>query len=242
LNVSVLCKQPGQLFSWPKFLPPAFSAHNAVSSDTGVLHKEQISLQLEVLMEEVQQLVSPTIKNYVKFYTTSLLGETAGDMEISAEELLNLYEELYLRHSYIRVQVGLTMEQRFEPDYDSCEPHILAADTTGDLGLHHQWLGENINEFSHQSQAILVLHQDKRITFCHIKYKEYPPVENIVLNSLQVTKVSTEPKHKTVLVMARDGSISPGPGHYSEEDLCITRIKVRIYDVANGSVWQARLS
>ena len=37
-------KQPGQLFAWPTFLPPAFSAHNAISSDAAVVHKKQIRL------------------------------------------------------------------------------------------------------------------------------------------------------------------------------------------------------
>jgi hypothetical protein len=54
----------------------------------------------------------------------------------------------------------------------------------------------------------------------HINYhKEYHPAETIVHNFLQVTEASTELNHRTVLMMARGGSIFPDPEHYTKEDL-----------------------
>jgi hypothetical protein len=81
-------KQPGQLSAWPEFLSPAFSAHKAVSSDAVVLHKEQISLKLEVPMEEIQQLVPPNIKNYLKFCTTEVdIQDDGSTVEGYAKEI-----------------------------------------------------------------------------------------------------------------------------------------------------------
>jgi hypothetical protein len=58
-------------------------------------------------MEEVQQLVLPTIKTYLKFLTASPHSEVDGFVKISAEEPLNLYKELC--HIYNRVQGILAM-------------------------------------------------------------------------------------------------------------------------------------
>ena len=50
----------------------------------------------------------------------------------------------------------------------------------------------------------------------------------------------------SVLVLARGGSIFPGPVHYAEEELGITnwvtRVEVGINDVVNESVWQDELN
>ena len=47
-------------------------------------------MQLKVFMEEVQQqLMLPTIRSYLKLYTTMPLDKMAGFMEMSVEEFRN---------------------------------------------------------------------------------------------------------------------------------------------------------
>merc|ERR1711988_1257958 len=69
-------------FSCPKFLSPVPPAYDAVNFDDG-LHKEPLKLQLKVFPEEVQQqLMLPTIRSYLKLYTTMPLDKMAGFMEM----------------------------------------------------------------------------------------------------------------------------------------------------------------
>jgi len=76
-------------FSCPKFLSPVPPAYDAVNFDDG-LHKEPLKLQLKVFLEEVQQqLMLPTIRSYLKLYTTMPLDKMAGFMEMPAEEFRN---------------------------------------------------------------------------------------------------------------------------------------------------------
>ena len=54
------------------------------------LHKEPLRLQLKVFMDEVQQqLMLPTIRSYLKLYTTMPLDKMTGFMEMPAEEFRN---------------------------------------------------------------------------------------------------------------------------------------------------------
>ena len=54
------------------------------------LHKEPLRLQLKVFMDEVQQqLMLPTIRSYLKLYTTMPLDKMAGFMEMPAEGFRN---------------------------------------------------------------------------------------------------------------------------------------------------------
>merc|ERR1712107_732777 len=51
---------------------------------------EPLKLQLKVFMEEVQQqLMLPTIRSYLKLYTTMPLDKMAGFMEMPVEEFRN---------------------------------------------------------------------------------------------------------------------------------------------------------
>merc|ERR1712168_1729376 len=77
-------------FSCPKFLSPVPPAYDAVNFDADALHKEPLRLQLKVFMEEVQQqLMLPTIRSYLKLYTTMPLDKMAEFMEMPAEEFRN---------------------------------------------------------------------------------------------------------------------------------------------------------
>ena len=52
--------------------------------------QEPLKLQLKVFMEEVQQqLMLPTIRSYLKLYTTMPLDKMAGFMEMPVEEFRN---------------------------------------------------------------------------------------------------------------------------------------------------------
>ena len=97
-------------FSCPKFLSPVPPAYDAAQFDSDALHKvwnrlfsplntlilltfnfsvfqEPLRLQLKVFMEEVQQQkVLPTIRSYLKLYTTMPLDKMAGFMELQPED------------------------------------------------------------------------------------------------------------------------------------------------------------
>ena len=77
-------------FSCPKFLSPVPPNYDAVNFDGDALHKEPLRLQLKVFMDEVQQqLMLPTIRSYLKLYTTMPLDKMAGFMEMPPEEFRN---------------------------------------------------------------------------------------------------------------------------------------------------------
>merc|ERR1711887_495791 len=68
-------------------VPPAY---DAINFDADALHKEPLRLQLKVFMDEVQQqLMLPTIRSYLKLYTTMPLDKMAGFMEMPPEEFRN---------------------------------------------------------------------------------------------------------------------------------------------------------
>jgi len=66
-----------------------------------------------------------------------------------------LYQELYYRHIFARVQGGPTIEQRMESYFNYCKffNFILSVDTPVTLELPNQWLWEIIDEFIYQFQA-----------------------------------------------------------------------------------------
>ncbi|XP_061196125.1 eukaryotic translation initiation factor 3 subunit L-like [Saccostrea echinata] len=72
-------------FACPKFLSPVPPNYDAVAS---INHKEPFLLQLKVFIEEVsQQIVLPTIRSYLKLYTTLPLSKLAIFMDMSEDEL-----------------------------------------------------------------------------------------------------------------------------------------------------------
>jgi len=69
----------------PKFVSPV-----APSIDSSEAHLEPARLQLQVFMEEVkQQQMLPTIRSYLKLYTTMPLDKLAGFMDMAPEEFRN---------------------------------------------------------------------------------------------------------------------------------------------------------
>ncbi|XP_048761523.1 eukaryotic translation initiation factor 3 subunit L-like [Ostrea edulis] len=72
-------------FACPKFLSPVPPNYDAVAA---INHKEPFLLQLKVFIEEVtQQIVLPTIRSYLKLYTTLPLSKLAIFMDMSEDEL-----------------------------------------------------------------------------------------------------------------------------------------------------------
>merc|ERR1712203_317983 len=134
-------------------VPPNY---DDVNFDGDALHKEPLRLQLKVFMDEVQQqLMLPTIRSYLKLYTTMPEAEDVAPYVNDDPIFLNLYRELYFRHIYARVQGGPTIEQRFESYYNYCKlfNYILSAEAPVNLELPNQWLWEIIDEFIYQFQA-----------------------------------------------------------------------------------------
>jgi len=76
-------------FACPKFLSPVPPTLDVLSSEMET-HREPLRLQLKVFMEEVQQqLMLPTIRSYLKLYTTMPLDKMAGFMDMPSEEFRN---------------------------------------------------------------------------------------------------------------------------------------------------------
>ncbi|XP_022317816.2 eukaryotic translation initiation factor 3 subunit L-like [Crassostrea virginica] len=72
-------------FACPKFLSPVPPNYDAVAA---INHKEPFLLQLRVFIEEVtQQIVLPTIRSFLKLYTTLPLSKLAIFMDMSEDEL-----------------------------------------------------------------------------------------------------------------------------------------------------------
>uniref|UniRef100_A0A8W8MD78 Eukaryotic translation initiation factor 3 subunit L n=1 Tax=Magallana gigas TaxID=29159 RepID=A0A8W8MD78_MAGGI len=72
-------------FACPKFLSPVPPNYDAV---TAINHKEPFLLQLRVFMEEVtQQIILPTIRSFLKLYTTLPLSKLAIFMDMTEDEL-----------------------------------------------------------------------------------------------------------------------------------------------------------
>jgi len=77
-------------FSCPKFLSPMPPNYEDNLTNSEIHHKEPLRLQLKVFMEEVQQqLMLPTIRSYLKLYTTMPLDKMAGFMDMPTEEFRN---------------------------------------------------------------------------------------------------------------------------------------------------------
>ena len=76
-------------FACPKFLsaiPP--SLEEAPSAAGEALHKEPLRLQMKVFMDEVkQQMLLPTVRSYLKLYTSMPLEKLADYMSITVDEL-----------------------------------------------------------------------------------------------------------------------------------------------------------
>ncbi|XP_041363691.1 eukaryotic translation initiation factor 3 subunit L-like [Gigantopelta aegis] len=72
-------------FACPKFLSPVAPNYDTVGAG---FHKEPFQLQLKVFLEEVtQQILIPTIRSYLKLYTTLPIAKLATFMDMSEEEL-----------------------------------------------------------------------------------------------------------------------------------------------------------
>merc|ERR1712080_577309 len=76
-------------FACPKFLSPVPPPIEGIAADsTGMVHKEPLKLQLKVFIDEVkQQMLLPTIRSYLKLYTSMPLDKLADYLGISVDDL-----------------------------------------------------------------------------------------------------------------------------------------------------------
>lgn len=73
-------------FACPKFLSAVPPTAEMLSAEGG--HKEPLRLQLKVFMDEVkQQALLPTVRSYLKLYTSMPLDKLANYMNITVDEL-----------------------------------------------------------------------------------------------------------------------------------------------------------
>jgi translation initiation factor 3 subunit L len=74
-------------FACPKFLSPVAPALDSPPINDS-LHKEPLKLQMKVFMDEVkQQTLLPTIRSYLRLYTSMPMDKLANYMSISVDEL-----------------------------------------------------------------------------------------------------------------------------------------------------------
>lgn len=95
-----------------------------------------------------------------RFFKTSAWpsAKTIAPIVGNDERFLILYNELYFRHVYARIQTGPTLDQRFDSYYNYCSlfNYILNAEGPVPLELPDQWLWDIIDEFIYQFQAFSI--------------------------------------------------------------------------------------
>merc|ERR1712238_650342 len=76
-------------FACPKFLSPVPPPIEGSEKDAaGMVHKEPLKLQMKVFLDEVkQQTLLPTIRSYLKLYTSMPLDKLADYLDISVDDL-----------------------------------------------------------------------------------------------------------------------------------------------------------
>ena len=73
-------------FACPKFLSPVAPSFDSPAQES--LHREPLRLQMKIFMDEVrQQTLLPTIRSYLKLYTSMPLDKLATYMNISVDDL-----------------------------------------------------------------------------------------------------------------------------------------------------------
>ncbi|CAG0896178.1 unnamed protein product [Darwinula stevensoni] len=76
-------------FACPKFLSPVAPSYDGLNEPLGNLDKEPLNLQLKVFMDEVQQqFLIPTIRSYLKLYTTIPVAKIAAFLDMSEEDFV----------------------------------------------------------------------------------------------------------------------------------------------------------
>ncbi|GFY54427.1 eukaryotic translation initiation factor 3 subunit L [Trichonephila inaurata madagascariensis] len=77
-------------FACPKFLSPVPPSYDIQNMDATNSHREPFVAQLKVFMDEVrQQIMLPTIRSYLKLYTTMPITKLATFLEMEEESVVN---------------------------------------------------------------------------------------------------------------------------------------------------------
>lgn len=79
-------------FACPKFLSPVPPNYENIEQMPATFHKEPFLLQLKVFMDEVcQQQLIPTIRSYLRLYTTLTISKLASFLDMGDEELRTIF-------------------------------------------------------------------------------------------------------------------------------------------------------
>lgn len=129
-------------FACPKFLSPVPPSIEVGAGQTpesvAMVHKEPLKLQLKVFMDEVkQQMLLPTIRSYLKLYTSMPLEKLAKYMNTTVDELEN--QLLCFKHKMMNVVwskgvsgLGGEFQSESEVDFYIDKNMIHIADTKVD--------------------------------------------------------------------------------------------------------------
>jgi len=161
-----------------------------------------------------------------RFFKTSAWpsAKVIGPIVGNDERFLILYNELYFRHVYARVQSGPTLDQRFESYYNYCSlfNYILNAEGPVPLELPDQWLWDIIDEFIYQFQAFSIFrHKSNKKTEDDVELlRANPKIWNVhsVLNVLH-SLVEKSNINKQLEVYTSGGDPDSVAGEFGQHSL-----------------------
>lgn len=142
-------------FACPKFVSPISPNYDAGPIN---FHKEPMLHQLKVFMEEIdQQAQLPTIRSYLKLYSTLHISKLASFLNITESELRS--QLMCLKHKMKNAQsavVPFSEDTQPEVDFYIDEDMIIIADTKIERGYANYFI-EQIQNFEKLNKHVVAL-------------------------------------------------------------------------------------
>jgi len=150
------------VFACPKFLPPVPPSLDAPHGSADGMHKEARNLQLRVFMDEVkQQMLLPTVRSYLKLYTSMPMDKLASYMGTTEDELesnLLCFKHKMMNLVWTKGTSGLDGEFKTESEVDFFidKNMIHIADTKVDRRYGDYFIRQ-ILKFEEQNRALKLI-------------------------------------------------------------------------------------
>jgi len=150
------------VFACPKFLPPVPPSLDAPHGGSEGMHKEARNLQLRVFMDEVkQQMLLPTVRSYLKLYTSMPMDKLASYMGTTEDELesnLLCFKHKMMNLVWTKGTSGLDGDFKTESEVDFFidKNMIHIADTKVDRRYGDYFIRQ-ILKFEEQNRALKLI-------------------------------------------------------------------------------------
>jgi len=150
------------IFACPKFLPPMPPSLDSPHGGGDALHKEARNLQVRVFMDEVrQQMLLPTVRSYLKLYTSMPMDKLASYMNTTEDELesnLLCFKHKMMNLVWTKGTSGLDGEFKTESEVDFFidKNMIHIADTKVDRRYGDYFIRQ-ILKFEEQNRALKLI-------------------------------------------------------------------------------------